>query len=200
MQWVLVLVQLPSEPSRHRVAVWRELRKGGAVPVAAGTWAVPAGPVFQPAVERAAALCRRGGGTLAVLDTEPRDEASEAVLRNAFTAARLDEWAEFESDCRGFQSHLADWIEKGAFTLGRLEEQEQSLDRLRRWYRDLRKRDLLQLPEAKSAQRLLHDCEAQLNDYADRVYDAVRTASSWPERADGPRARTPATGPQDVVA
>ncbi|MDQ1512765.1 MAG: hypothetical protein QOC59_607 [Microbacteriaceae bacterium] len=194
MNWVLVLVQLPSEPSRHRVAVWRELRKGGAVPVGAGTWAMPSSPVFQPALDRASTLCRRGGGTLAVLDTEPRDAASEGVLRDAFTAARLDEWAEFTSECGKFDAELKDEAGKVRFTLGALEDQEQSLDRLRRWYRDLRKRDVLQLPEAKAAQRRLHDCEALLNDYADRVYESARSSSAWTDR------RSPRAGAQDVVA
>lgn len=194
MNWVVVLVQLPSDPSRHRVAVWRELRKGGAVPVGAGTWAMPSSPVFQPALDRAGTLCRRGGGTLAVLDTEPRDEASERVLRDAFTAARLDEWAEFTSECGKFESELTGEGEKAKFTLGALEEQEQSLDRLRRWYRDLRKRDVLQLPEAKAAQRRLHACEALLNDYADRVYESARNTTGWPGR------RATRTGTRGVVA
>lgn len=185
MPWVLILVQLPSEPSRHRVAVWRELRKGGAVPIAAGTWALPASPIFQPAVERAGVLCRRGGGTFAVLDADPRDEDSERLLREAFTAARVDEWVEFEADCRKYEAELGDGVAKGSFSLRELEQEEQGLDRLRRWCRDLRKRDVLQLPEAKAAQRRLRDCEALLNEYADRVYEAVRNAHSWPGRARG---------------
>ncbi|MDQ1530931.1 MAG: hypothetical protein QOE37_1036 [Microbacteriaceae bacterium] len=194
MNWVVILVQLPSEPSRHRVAVWRELRKGGAVPVGAGTWALPASPVFQPALDRASTLCRRGGGTLAVLDTQPRDDASERVLREAFTAARLDEWTEFSADCGKFEAQLADVVASAKFTLGELEEQEQSLDRLRRWFRDLRKRDVLQLPEAKAAGRRLRGCEALLNEYADRVYEAVRNSHAWTGR--GVRK----AGQQDVVA
>ena len=26
MKWILVIVRVPAEPSRHRVAIWRELR------------------------------------------------------------------------------------------------------------------------------------------------------------------------------
>src|SRR3954463_14183541 len=97
--WTVVLVQVPSEPSRHRVAVWRELRKVGAVPVAAGAWALPASPAFEEALDRAATLTRKGGGTFAVLDVTPRDDEAEGVLRAAYTTARLDEWHEFEGDC-----------------------------------------------------------------------------------------------------
>jgi len=179
MGWILLLVQLPSEPSRHRVAVWRELRRGGAVPVGAGTWALPASPAFQGAIERARTLCARGGGSFAVLDAVPRDEESERVLRDAFVGARLEEWAEFERDCARFEQDIADETAKGTLTFSELEEQEQSLDRLRRWYRDLRKRDVLLLPEAREAERRLRSCEGLLNEFAERVYEAVRRTDTW---------------------
>jgi hypothetical protein len=179
MGWILLLVQLPSEPSRHRVAVWRELRRGGAVPVGAGTWALPASPAFQGAIDRARTLCARGGGTFATLDAVPRDEESEGVLRDAFVAARLEEWAEFERDCGRFERDIADETAKGTLTFSELEEQEQSLDRLRRWYRDLRKRDVLLLPEARDAERRLRSCEGLLNEFAERIYDAVRRTDTW---------------------
>ncbi len=31
--WALLLVRMPAEPARHRMALWRELRRAGAVPV-----------------------------------------------------------------------------------------------------------------------------------------------------------------------
>ena len=179
MNWVLLLVQLPSDPSRHRVAVWRELRRGGAVPVGAGTWALPASPAFQPAIDRARALCDRGGGSFAILDAVPRDPESEQVLRGAFVSARLEEWNEFGRDCDKFEHEIAEEVAKGRLTFSELEEEEQSLDRLRRWYRDLRKRDVLLLPEARDAERRLRACETLLNEFAEQVYEAVRGTDTW---------------------
>ncbi len=177
VKWVLVLIQLPAEPSRHRVAVWRELRKAGAVPVSSGVWAVPAGPVFQPALDRAGDLCRTGGGTFAVIDAVPRDAASTAMIRDTFAAARLDEWAEFIADCGKFAQEIAREIGQEKFTFGELEEEEQSLERLRRWYRDLKKRDVLGLPEAEAAEQRLLACSATLDDYAERVYQAMHRST-----------------------
>ena len=47
--WMLVLVRLAGEPSRYRVAVWRELRRVGAVPVTQGAWLMPVTPFFAAA-------------------------------------------------------------------------------------------------------------------------------------------------------
>ncbi|RAX45954.1 chromate resistance protein ChrB [Arthrobacter sp. AQ5-05] len=173
MNWVLIIPQIPSEPSRHRVAVWRQLRKAGAVPISSGVWALPVGPAFQPDLDRAGELCRKGGGTLAVIDASPRDESSAAMIRETFKAARIDEWSEFVADCGKFEAEIAREIQKRKFTFAELEEEEQSLDRLRRWYRDLKKRDVLELPEAQASDQRLRTCGAALDDYADRVYQAV---------------------------
>lgn len=177
IEWVLILPQIPSEPSRHRVGVWRQLRKAGAVPVSPGVWALPAGPAFQADLDRAGELCRNGGGTFAVIDASPRDRASAAVIREAFTAVRVDEWAEFMADCGKFEVKIAKEIQKRKFTFAELEEDEQSLDRLRRWYRDLMRRDVLELPEAKAAGVRLNACSAVLDGYAEQVYPAVHRAS-----------------------
>ena len=168
------MAQLPADPSRHRVALWRELRKAGAVPVSAGTWGMPAGPAFQPALDRAAELCLKGGGRLAVIDASPRDEASAAMIEDAYRSARVDEWVEYEADCGKFEAEIEREIAKEKFTFGELEEEEQSLERLRRWYSDLMKRDVLQLPEAASAERRLRACEEKLDGYAEQVYEVMR--------------------------
>ncbi|WP_344784865.1 Chromate resistance protein ChrB [Microbacterium kribbense] len=174
VSWVLVFVQLPSEPSRHRVAVWRELRRGGAVPVSQGAWAMPDAAAFQASLARAEELTHAGGGVFAVIDAAPRTEAARALIRDAFVSARLDEWREFQADCGKYEDEIAREIAKQKFTFGELEEEEQSLDRLRRWYRDLKKRDILALPEAAAAETRVRHCEDVLAGYAEMVYQAMR--------------------------
>lgn len=173
-RWMLAVVQVPAEPSRHRVAVWRELRRVGAVPVAQGTWALPATAAFREAAARAHELAAAGGGQVAVFEAKPQDEAAQSLLADAFAAARREEWGEYLSDCDKFVAGVDRDIAKGKFTFAELDEEEQSLDRLRRWYRDLRKRDVQALPDAETAMTRLHDCERALETYAEKVYAATR--------------------------
>ena len=167
------MVQLPSEPSRHRVAVWRELRKAGAVPISAGTWALPSDPEFQAALDRAENLSRRGGGKFAIIDAAPRGDESAAIIHDAFKAARLDEWAEFEADCGKYEAEIAKEIRNEKFTFGELEEEEQSLERLRRWHRDLTLRDVFGTPERGLATDRLKACTAACENYAELVFGAL---------------------------
>ncbi len=173
----MILWQTPSEPSRYRVAVWRQLRRSGAVPLVSGAWVVPADAAFQPDVDRAAQLCREAGGTFAVIDASPRDDASAAMITDAYRLVRIDEWAEFEADCSKFEAEIAREIDKQKFTFAELEEEEQSLSRLKRWYRDLKKRDVLGLAEAKAAEERLRGCTTILDGYAEQVYATVQATA-----------------------
>ncbi len=166
-------MRLPADPSRHRVAVWRELRRVGALMLGQGVWAVPTTPAFTQGVERAVKLARRGDGEVVLLDAAGRDEANSARLEALFTAARQAEWAEFISECGKYEAELDKEIRTQKFTLAELDEEEQSLERLRRWYRDIKLRDLFGAPAAVEAEQRLKHCAERLEDYADRVYQAV---------------------------
>jgi len=100
------------------------------------------------------------------------EEASAAQLEALFTAQREAEWGEFLSDCGKYETELAGEIAKGKPTLAELDEEEQSLDRLRRWYRTIRARDLFGAPRATVAERRLKECTEALEDFAEQVYQA----------------------------
>lgn len=172
LEWLLIIPNIPSEPSRYRVAVWRELRRMGAVPVASGAWTVPDMPAFADGLASARAAAERGGGTVAVYAATPKHEADIAALADAFVAARRDEWLEFLADAKKFDAEIEREISKEKFTFGELEEEEQSLDRLRRWHRDLLKRNALPLPESSLAEVALGKNTASLEMFAQLVYAA----------------------------
>ena len=171
MPWQIITYRLPKEPSRHRVAVWRELRRLGAVSLQQGTWAVPAGEGFDEGFAQVVQTIDAAGGqpvTLVVAD----DDHSVAQLERLFTEERESEWTEFLSDCNKYEAELADEVRKGKFTLAELDEEEESLERLRRWYRAIRARDLFGAPSAAAADRRLKECAEALEAYAELVYQA----------------------------
>ncbi len=173
---MILLVRLPVEPTRHRVAVWRELRRAGALSLGQGVWALPATPAFAEAVERAVNLVERGKGEAILLDAAGRDDAHAALLEAQFNAAREAEWAEFLEDCGKYESELDNEVATRKFTLAELDEEEQSLERLRRWYRELKLRDVFGAPSAGEADRRLKECTERLEAFADLVYGAVHQA------------------------
>lgn len=174
LRWLMLIVQLPASPSRHRVAVWRDLRRSGAVPLGPGTWVLPANAAGDAAVERARILAAKGEGSIATFEADPRDEASATLIAETFARAREEEWAEFLSECGKFRAEIAKEISIEKFTLAELDEEEQSLARLRRWRRDLLKRDVLCTASSRRAAEELQVCESDLEAYAELVYAAAR--------------------------
>jgi hypothetical protein len=173
VRWLVLVVRVPAEPSRHRVAVWRELRRVGALQIGQGVWAVPEVPVFAAGVSRIIELAQRGEGEVLVLEAAGRQEADAARLEALFTAERVEEWTEFLSDCAGFDAEIDKEITKGKFTMAELEEEEQSLERVRRWHRDIKARDVFGAPPAPEADQKLKHCADRLADYTEQVFAAL---------------------------
>jgi len=173
VRWLVLVVSVPAEPSRHRVAVWRELRRVGAVSLGQGAWIVPDAPVFTDGVARTIELAERGEGHVVVLTAAGRGESDAARLEALFTAERYDEWVEFLSECTKFDAEIDKEIRIRKFTLAELEEEEQSLERLRRWHRDLTARDVFGAPNAAEAGQRLKHCTERLADYTERVFAAL---------------------------
>lgn len=173
VDWVIVVARLPTEPSRHRVAVWRELRRAGALPLGGGAWTAPAGSLTEEVLAQVHELVERADGGLLVLDATARNDATAKLLRDQYTAGREAEWSEFLNDCDRYTAELAHEVAIEKFTLAELEEEEQSLDRLRRWHRSLSLRDRFGASSAPEAERRLDTCAARLHDYSELVYRAL---------------------------
>ncbi len=132
---------------------------------------VPGLPAFTELIPAIRELAERGDGSLAVFDVAGREEGDATALRDLFAAARIDEWKEFVADCGKFDAEIDREFAKEKFTFGELEEEEQSLERLRRWHRDLMRRDALALPEASDATDRLAASTEKLATYSERVFE-----------------------------
>ena len=169
-EWVVLTYRLPAEPSRHRVAVWRELRRVGALSLQQATWAVPARGHFVDAVSRAVSLVEKAGGEALVFDAQPKGAQGEEWLEQAFTAEREEEWREFIAECAKFEQEIEKEIATEKFTAAELDEEEQNIERLQRWFRELRGRDVFVASAQEPAEQLLNQCAERLDEFAERVY------------------------------
>jgi hypothetical protein len=174
MRWHVVIVRLPSSPSRHRVAAWRELRRLGAVPIGQSTWTIPDTTGFVQGIDGIASSADAAGGEVIRVRVDPDDRPSNARLADAFAGARREEWDEFLVECDRFIAEIDKELAKKKLTVAELDEEEQSLDRLRRWYREIHRRDVLASAESKTAAQRLAACETKLEDYAEQVFHVAQ--------------------------
>jgi hypothetical protein len=177
---LVVLAKVPTEPARYRMALWRELRRSGAVPLGQATWAVPDLPAARSLLDRLAEVVEAGGGSLLVLRAAGYAQRDTARLEQLYVEAREAEWAEFLTECGKYLAELEKEERIAKYTLAELEEEEQSLDRLRRWYREHLSRDLLGISATRDAAIDLKQCEERFEVYADHVYAALSQPDASP--------------------
>jgi hypothetical protein len=128
---------------------------------------------LRPLLERVTDLVEVARGTLLLLAARGFEGCDVARLEQLYAAAREADWAEFDADCGKYLAELNKEEQLSKYTLAELEEEEQSLDRLRRWYRELRSRDLLGIPATTDSATALKQCEERFETYAEHVYAAL---------------------------
>jgi hypothetical protein len=172
--WVVLLYRLPSNDSRARVAVWRELRRSGALHVQQSVVAVPDGDAFGGVVERLRELLGELGGQVTVLRTDAVAGGDEARLVDAWNEARDAEYRELAGECAKFLGEIDHEFEIEKFTLAELDEEEAELDKLQRWHERVRARDVHGASGAEAAGRALREAEAALARYSDAVFERTQ--------------------------
>jgi hypothetical protein len=130
-------------------------------------------PGFAAGISRVGERAARGDGLLVVLQATGRSGQDAAWLEAAFTALRQEEWTEFIADCGKFDAEIDKEFALQKLTMAELEEEEQTLDRLRRWHRELAARDVFGAPLAADAQQRLKHCEERLAEFTDAVFQAL---------------------------
>lgn len=91
-RWLLLAHQLPSQPSRLRVKVWRRLQGVGAVLIRNSVYALPNSSEGREHFEWIRAEIVAQGGEATVFAAGTLDEPAEDELREAFVTARRSDW------------------------------------------------------------------------------------------------------------
>jgi hypothetical protein len=166
--WLLLIYRVPPEPTRLRSTVWRRIKSLGAIYLQNSVAALPA----SPAAERSLRKLRREildmSGTAVLLSSAVL--AGETEVRNAFQAARNDEYDEIVDKCQDFLQQVQKEYDENHFTYAELEENEVDLVKLRNWLAKVVERDAFGAVGRAATEQAIEACEQSLEAYAARVY------------------------------
>src|SRR3954447_19396855 len=174
MGWIVLLYRLPANDSRARVAVWRELRRSGALHVQQSVVAVPDDERFTGVVERLREVLADVGGHVTALRTEPVDGGDDGRLLEAWNAAREAEYRELAGECAKFLSEIDHEFEIEKFTHAELDEEEAELHKLQQWHERIRSRDLHEASAAQAAADALGHAVDALARYSAEVFERTQ--------------------------
>src|SRR6185295_6157160 len=108
MRWVVFSYSLPSKASSSpRVALWRRLRRLGAISPAGGAYILPAREECVEAFQWLAQEIHVAQGDALLMHVERFDGLSDAQLIDQFRAARRQEYAEVDAQAAALEQAIA---------------------------------------------------------------------------------------------
>ena len=175
--WVALSYRLPREPSRLRLAVWRRLKRIGAIVLHDSIWLLPADAKTREAFEWLAEEIEEQGGTALVWEATSFDTAQDDLIAAQFRAEADARYTVIAESAEGLRRLAA----RRRSPHGRLEQMRRQLAGLERGLRLESRRDHFRASGRPLAAKALEAAAQAL----DRAEGSRQAGSSGPEgRAD----------------
>lgn len=172
LTWLLLTYKVPPEPAKKRIALWRRLKGMGAVYLQNGVCLLPKSDDHVRRLKMLENDIAQMGGSSVLLETVALGRSQEEKVVARFKADRDEQYREFLEKCTDFESEIAKETAAGHFTYAEIEENDVDLKKLQGWLAKIRTLDFYGAGLASEAEQRLHGCEALLERYAQRVFEA----------------------------
>jgi hypothetical protein len=169
---LLLTYKVPPEPASKRIALWRRLKGLGAVYLQNGVCLLPKTDDHVRRLKMLENDVAEMGGEAVILETAALDAAQEEKVVARFKADRDEAYRELIDKCDDFESEIAKETAAEHFTYAELEENDVDLKKLQGWLAKIGKLDFYGGGLAVEAAERLKRCEALLDTYAQRVFNA----------------------------
>ena len=185
LAWLLLLVRLPATHSAARVAIWRKLRKSGAVKIQTSTYILPDDPARYETFQWLTQHIRDAGGDATLVRAREIEGLSNERLIELFNTARAKEYATLREMLRSLITSAK-----------RTSDLSDKLDRFRKQFREIKQTDFFDSPKARDLEMTLQKLEGtqpgsktqpklEAREFRDRVWltrprpEIDRVGSAW---------------------
>lgn len=193
-RFVLVIYRMPTKPTAGRVAVWRQLKKMGAVYLQQSVCVFPDTNVtrreLQPILERIQQS--RGEYHLLSLRALPPSEQDKLVAQ--FRSQTSRQYEEIIENCEvNFQKEIEFETFRRNFTYEEAEEERIEFDKICMWFDQVAARDWFNAPHQDEARSWVERCRQLLEEFEAKVFQVQEhgvEANQQPARPSRRRARS----------
>lgn len=170
-EWIVLVYRVPSEPASRRVAVWRDLKRLGALYLQQCVCILPRLESVADDVSRVTRKIEAMGGEVTVFQQPRLSPADEAKIVEAFRDLRDKEYAEIVEECETkFVKEVEFEHFRENYSFGEAEEIAQDLEKIRRWYEVVQARDWFHADRAGEVADWLGRCAELLARFEEEVY------------------------------
>jgi len=151
LTWLLLLLRLPATHKAERVAIWRKVKKSGAIQIQTSTYILPDEPTRYELFQWLTQEIRLAGGDATLVRAREIEGLPNEKLIELFNTARAKEYATLREALRRALSHRRKTRSSPAVG--------DNLDRVRKQFREIRQTDFFNCPRAQDVEMLLRKME-----------------------------------------
>jgi hypothetical protein len=151
LTWLLLLLRLPATHKAERVAIWRKLKKSGAIQIQTSTYVLPDEPARYELFQWLTQEIRSAGGDATLVRAREIEGLPNEKLIELFNTARAKEYATLRELLWRALSHRRKTRSSPAVG--------DNLDRVRKQFREIRQTDFFNCPRAQDVEMLLRKME-----------------------------------------
>lgn len=171
MKWLLFVYKVPTDSSTARVTVWRKIKKLGALYLQQTVCIVPYTEKFIRDIEILREEIIEFGGDFKSFEANTTDEKVEKDIIAEFNKQRIEEYMEIKEQCEAFFEEIKKEIGRNNLTFAELEENEDELNKLHKWFEKVSERDMFGSELKEEIQALLSRAYKEFDYFASLVYE-----------------------------
>ncbi len=173
-RFLLLAYRVPSTTSRARVAVWRELKRLGALYIQQAVCVLPGREGVRQRLDKVRERIDELGGESMIFVLADVEERERRKLVESFRENSAKEYAEIVEECETkFFKEIEFERFRENYTFEEAEEIRQDLEKLRRWLQKVEERDWMGAPGRDLAREKVAECERLLDQFEADVYERV---------------------------
>jgi len=167
-----IVYRMPAKPTAGRVAVWRSLKKAGAVYLQDSVCVVPDTEALRAELDHVLARIDESEGSYHLLPLVDLPEEEEAKLVQLFVDQTAKHYAEIVENCEvNFVKEIEFENFRQNYTYEEAEEIRMEFEKICTWFDRVQVRDWFGAPNEGEAREWLRRCESLLEEFEAKVFE-----------------------------
>ena len=171
-KFLQLIYRMPTKPTAGRVAVWRSLKKAGAVYLQDSACVLPDTDEIRAELDPVLKRIDESDGSYHLLPLAELPEEEDAKLVQLFVDQTTKHYAEIVEDCEvNFVKEIEFENFRENFTYEEAEEIRMEYEKICTWFDRVQERDWFGAPNEGEAREWLRRCEGLLDEFEAKVFE-----------------------------